>query len=97
LSAAFKIKDLGKLKYFLSLEIARTQEDMHLCQNKYALEIFDDTGMLGAKPVATPSHKKAENMFEDSEIHEPSSYRRLIGRILYLVNTRPDICLQFNI
>jgi len=58
LNATFKIKDLGKLKYFLGLEIARTREGIHLCQKKYALEILDDAGMLGAKPATTPMQKK---------------------------------------
>lgn len=92
LNVTFKIKDLGKLKYFLGLEIARTHEGSHLCQKKYALEILDDAGMLGAKPTTTPMQKKTENMFEEVDIHEPSSYRRLIERLLYLVNTRPEIC-----
>jgi len=54
LNVTFKIKDLGKLKYFLGLEIAQTCEGIHLCQKKYALKILDDAGMLGAKPTTTP-------------------------------------------
>jgi len=97
LNTTFKIKDLGKLKYFLGLEITRTHDGIHLCHKKYALEILDDVGMLGAKPTTTPMQKKAENMFEEVDIHEPSSYRRLIGRLLYLVNTRPNICFVVHI
>jgi len=49
LNAAFAIKDLGQLKFFLGLEIARTKKGIHVCQRKYALEILSDKGMIGAK------------------------------------------------
>jgi len=92
LNVTFKIKDLGILKYFLGLEIAQIHEGIHLCPKKYALEILDDAGMLGAKPTTTPMQKKEDNMFEEVDIHEPSSYRRFVERLLYLVNSRSDIC-----
>lgn len=43
LKSFFKLRDLGIMKYFLGLEIARSSEGIHVCQRKYALDLLDDT------------------------------------------------------
>ena len=73
------------------MEISRTKKGIHVCQRNYALEILSDAGMTGAKPVSTPMVKKNEKLFEQAVVHDVSAYRRIIGRLLYLVNTRHDI------
>ncbi|KAL6323247.1 hypothetical protein AAG906_029254 [Vitis piasezkii] len=50
----FQTKDLGKLKYFLGLEIAQSSSGVVMSQRKYALDILEETGMLECKPVDTP-------------------------------------------
>ncbi|RVW95790.1 Retrovirus-related Pol polyprotein from transposon RE2 [Vitis vinifera] len=50
----FQTKDLGKLKYFLGIEIAQSSSGVVLSQRKYALDILEETGMLDCKPVDTP-------------------------------------------
>lgn len=47
----FRIKDLGPLKYFLGIEVARPPKGLSLCQRKYTLNILTECGMLDAKPV----------------------------------------------
>ena len=94
LDREFKIKDLGDLKFFLGLEIARTSKGIHLCQRKYTLDILYDSGMLGCKPNWTPmdySTKLQANSGSLLSAESSSSYRRLIGKLIYLTNTRPDI------
>jgi hypothetical protein len=54
LSTCFSIKDLGTLKYFLGLELARSPQGISLCQHKYTLDLLKETGMAGSKPVAFP-------------------------------------------
>ncbi|KAE8733468.1 hypothetical protein F3Y22_tig00001120pilonHSYRG00022 [Hibiscus syriacus] len=88
----FKLKELGPLRYFLSFEIARNSSGIILSQRKYALQLLEDTGCLGIKPTESPmpfSLKLSAN--EGTLLSDPQEYRRLIGRLLYLTNTRPDI------
>ena len=83
LSKQFKLKDLGQLKYFLGIEVARSWHGISLSQWKYALEILDDTGVLGAKPFRFPIElnmsltQSNEKLLEDA-----STYGRLVGRLI---------------
>lgn len=92
LDTKFKIKDLGKLKYFIGIEVSHSIVGISICQKKYRLDLSKDTSLLGSKSAKTP--------FDSSvKLHQDSSapfeyklnYRRLVGKLLYITTTRPDI------
>ena len=54
LAQEFEIKDLGYLKYFLGIEVARSRHGIFLSQRKYILDLLKETGMLGCKAIDNP-------------------------------------------
>lgn len=98
LSSCFHMKSLGVLKYFLGIEVARTPAGIYLCQRKYAMDIIVETGLLGAKPASFPldqNHKLA--LTKTDLLPDPTLYRRLVGRLIYLGNTRPELTYAIHI
>ncbi|KAJ0937235.1 putative RNA-directed DNA polymerase [Helianthus annuus] len=96
LSKSFQIKDLGVLKYFLGLEVIYDKSGICLNQRKYCLDLLAEFGYLGCKPVGTPielSHVINKDLEDKQEVLvEITGYQKLIGKLIYLSLTRPDIC-----
>jgi myo-inositol catabolism protein IolC len=94
----FRIKDLGRLKFFLGIEVARSKQGLFLTQRQDALNIIFDSGFTASKPIDFPMEQKLKlTHSEGSALSDPSPYRRLVGRLIYLIVTRPDIAYSVNI
>ncbi|XP_075636524.1 uncharacterized protein LOC142608719 [Castanea sativa] len=78
----FGLKDLGLLRYFLGLEVTRTDEGISLNQIKYALEILD-TGFISSKPVKFPNEQNLRlSKYEGKPLADPSQFRSSFTRLL---------------
>ncbi|CAN6557534.1 unnamed protein product [Malus baccata var. baccata] len=98
LATEFEMKNLGDLKYFLGVEVARSSRCIFLSQRKYVLNLLKETGMLGCKPVDTPIVEKHYlGIYPDQEPVDKGRYQRLVGRLIYLAHTRPNIAYAVSV
>ncbi|XP_019251121.1 PREDICTED: uncharacterized protein LOC109230040 [Nicotiana attenuata] len=97
----FKVKDLEKLRFFMGIEVLRSKCGILLNQRKYALELLEYIGLSGSKPVTTPLEVNLKltsieydthvGKSDDEKLTDAGSYQKLVGKLLYLTITRPDI------
>ena len=85
------------MHYFLGLEVWQQNKEIFLGQGRYTTEIQKRVQLEDYRPMATPmiSNWNKIDMSEDDEA-DPTLYRQRIGSLMYLVNTRPDICYAVN-
>ncbi|CAM8899364.1 unnamed protein product [Rhodiola kirilowii] len=83
---------VGELKYFLGLQVAQGEDGTRIHQQKYAKEILKKFGMDSAKTCATPMSPNDTLAKDESSLQvDPTLYRGMIGSLLYLTASRPDI------
>ena len=94
----FQTKDLGKLKYFLGIQVARSNSEVVISQRKYTLDILADTGMLDCKPIDTPMNLNVKLVPGQGKLlQNPRRYRRLVGKLNNLTITRPNISFPVSV
>jgi hypothetical protein len=97
LTAEFEMKYLGLMHYFLGLEVWQRPERILLNLGKYAVEILKRFDMLECKSMNTPMEMKLKLLVDtSSELIDAMLYRHIIGSLMYLTNTIPDICFSVN-
>ncbi|GKA81305.1 ribonuclease H-like domain-containing protein [Tanacetum coccineum] len=100
LKSKFNIKYLGSLKYFLGIEVIRTGKDLCLSQRKYWLELLIEYSLLGCKPVSTPMEPNYVWPYiatkDDPLLDNITGYQKLLGKLIYLTDTRPHISYSIH-
>ena len=83
---------LGELKHFLGLEVERTKEGLFLGQPKYAKDLLQRYRMLDCKSISTPMDPNVRlQKDKGKDLENVTMYRQLVGSLIYLTLTRPDI------
>ncbi|RVW32553.1 Retrovirus-related Pol polyprotein from transposon RE1 [Vitis vinifera] len=79
------------------MEFARSKEGIFVNQRKYVLDLLDETSMLGCKPVETPIELNVKlQPTKAKNVKDRDHYQRLVGRLIYLSHTRPDIAFSMS-
>ena len=98
LCGEFEMKVLGPLKYFLGIEVSRSNAWIFLYQRKYALDLLHETGMSRCQPIDTPVEEGLKLCVDPNQVLvNKGQYQRLVGRLMYLAHTRPVLAYALSI
>ncbi|XP_022635866.1 uncharacterized protein LOC111241511 [Vigna radiata var. radiata] len=88
----FEMTGLGKMTFFLGMQVHQKNNEIFVCQEKYAKEVLMKFNMEECKSAATPMNQKEKFCREDgAEKVDEKLFRSLIGCLMYLTTTRPYI------
>ncbi|KAM1198763.1 hypothetical protein FF2_010062 [Malus domestica] len=94
----YEMSDLGLLHHFLGMGVTQTEGSIFIHQKKYALTLLDKFGLKDCKPVSTPLVATDKLRREDaSEPADECEYRKIVGSLLYLTATIPDIMFSASV
>jgi hypothetical protein len=94
----FEMSMFGEIKFFVGLQVHQMKYGIYIIESKYVKEILKTFGLEDSKLVSTPmviGHKLSKN--DDSAKVNQTLYRSMIGKLSYIVHSRPDIALSIGI
>ncbi|GKC56600.1 putative RNA-directed DNA polymerase [Tanacetum coccineum] len=98
LCAEFEMKDFGNLRYFLRIKVMRSQQGIFIFQKKYILDLLAETGMIDCKPADTPMITNQKLFMKTkAKLADRDRYQRMVGKLIYLSYTRPDIAYAVGV
>ncbi|GJY66321.1 putative ribonuclease H-like domain-containing protein [Tanacetum coccineum] len=88
----FQMSSMGELTFFLGLQVKQKEDGIFIIQDKYVIEILKKFGFTGVKTASTPmeTHKPLLKYTDGEDVYE-HLYRSMIGSLMYLTSSRPDI------
>jgi len=94
----FEMTDLGLMTYFLGIEVKQSQNEVFICQKKYAKEILKKFQMEECKATSTPMNQKEKlNKNDGADKVDEGYFRSMIGCLMYLTTTVPDILFAVSL
>ncbi|GJV97226.1 uncharacterized mitochondrial protein-like protein [Tanacetum coccineum] len=92
----FQMSSMGELTFFLGLQVKQKEDVIFISQDKYVTEILKKFGFTDVKTTSTPMEtQKILLKDEDGEEVDVHLYISMIGSLMYLTSSRPEICLQY--
>ncbi|XP_070021949.1 uncharacterized mitochondrial protein AtMg00810-like [Nicotiana sylvestris] len=96
LDKTFKIKDLGKLHYFLGIKVLYIAGGVLLTQRKFAQYLLKEHNSLRCPSMSSPLDSSIKLRADDGIREDPSHYRKLIRKLNFLTNTKLDIAYSMQ-
>lgn len=92
MSNQFDMSDLGKLEYYLGIEVEQGNDFIELKQSAYARKILENEGLSDCNPTKYPlDHNEQITKDEGGKLVDVTQFKSMVGGLRYLVHTRPDI------
>ncbi|KAF7150925.1 hypothetical protein RHSIM_Rhsim02G0113200 [Rhododendron simsii] len=96
--AEFEMSDLGKMHYFLGIEVVQLPAGIFISQKKYVQEILDRFQMKNCNSVSTPTEFGLKlTKDHDGKKVDSTLYKQIVGSLMYLTATRPDIMYSVSL
>lgn len=94
----FEMSNMDLLHYLLGLEVHQAEDGIFISQRKYARDLLIKFGLLSCKPAATPTNVGEKLQLNDgAEMDDAITFRSLVGGLIYLTHTRPDIAFSVGV
>eukprot|EP00253_Pinus_taeda_P020784 PITA_20784 len=94
----FEMTDMGLLRYFLGIEVDQNENGIFICQARYVNEVLGRFNMQECKAAITPTVMGLKLSKEDNnKDFDPSLYKNIVGSLMYLTATRPDIMFALSL
>jgi hypothetical protein len=99
----FQMSMMGELTFFLGIQVKQTQQGTFVYQANYTMDLMKKFNMPEFKPMSTPmSTTTSLDLDENDKVADQREYKSIIGSLMYLISTRPDIqfavcmCVRFQ-
>jgi len=93
------MKDLGLMPYFIALQVYQKVGNIFLSQGKFILKLLERCRMVESKFMSTPMQLNFQRLcgtVAGIKFTNPYAYRQLVGGLMFLVKSYPDICFTEN-
>ena len=90
---AFETRMVGKLNFFVGLQVKQSKSGIFISQSKYAKNLVKRFGLQKAKHFKTPMSTTVKLSKDENRVSvNPTLYKSMIDNLLYLTTSHPDIC-----